>query len=72
MTLPLGAVTTLVESGVQGLDQELVRTTVEIYAPALPLTPAVSAEGILTQHRLFPARVPVSELAIVFPRRNRT
>ena len=57
------AVTALVESGVQGLDQELVRTIVELYAPALPLTPAVSAEGILTQHLMFPAHQEAPDLA---------
>ena len=49
-----GAVNALIKSGVQGLDQELVRTAVETYAPALPLTPQVSVEGILTQLSLFP------------------
>ena len=58
-----GTVNALIKSGVEGLDQELVRTIVEIYAPALPLTPAVSAEGILTLHRLFPAHQEAPDLS---------
>ena len=57
-----GTVNALIKSGVQDLDQELIRTIVEIYAPALPLTPAVSAEGILTQHRMFPAHRQAPDL----------
>jgi NitT/TauT family transport system substrate-binding protein len=57
------AVAALADSGVQGVDPELIGRIVEIYAPALPLTPAVSGEGILRQLRAYPAHREKPDLA---------
>ncbi len=49
------AVDAILQSGVPGLDRTLVETIVEIYAPAIPDTPAVSLEGVNRRLELYPA-----------------
>ncbi len=41
-------------SGIQGFDEELITTIVEIYDQALPTTPAVSVEGMEFLLRIYP------------------
>ena len=57
------AVSAILQSGVPGLDRKLVETIVAIYAPAIPLTPEVSVEGVKRAHDLFPAQFTPSDLS---------
>ena len=56
-------VTALRKSGVEGFDEELIRTIVEIYAQALPTTPAVDTDGLERLLRTFPAHKQAPNLA---------
>ncbi len=50
-------------SSVPDLDRELVETIVGIYAPALPDSPAVSAEGVARAVELWPAHLEPPDLS---------
>jgi ABC-type nitrate/sulfonate/bicarbonate transport system substrate-binding protein len=52
-----------IQSGLTGLDKELVETIVEIYAPAIPATPDVSAAGVMRAHELLPAHQTPPDLS---------
>ena len=52
----------LLDSGVPGLERELLETIVEIYSPALPNSPAVSADGLTRELELFPAHLQLPDL----------
>ena len=51
------AVRAVLDSGIPGLDNELVATIVEIYAPAIPASPAVTTAGVARAAELFPAHL---------------
>ncbi|MCH8223481.1 MAG: DUF4382 domain-containing protein [Chloroflexi bacterium] len=53
----------VLDSGIPDLERELVETIVNIYAPALPTSPAVSSEGILRSLELFPAHLEPPDLS---------
>ena len=53
----------VLDSGIPGLERELVETIVGIYAPALPTSPAVSSEGIARALELFPAHLEPPDLS---------
>ncbi len=52
----------VLDSGIPNLERELVEKIVEIYAPALPTSPAVSSEGVARAAELFPAHLEPPDL----------
>jgi NitT/TauT family transport system substrate-binding protein len=57
------AVQAIRRSGVQLQDPDTLETLVEIYEPAIPLTPEVSTEGALRELALFPSRRSMPDLS---------
>ena len=57
------AIRAILQSGVPGLDRELVETIVGIYAPAIPSTPVVSVDGVTRVHELYPAHQTPPDLS---------
>ncbi len=53
----------VLDSGIPNLERELVETIVEIYAPALPTSPAVSSGGVARAAELFPAHLEPPDLS---------
>ena len=53
----------VLDAGVPDLERELVETIVEIYAPAIPTSPAVSTEGLTRELELYPAHLAKPDLS---------
>ena len=53
----------ILDSGIPDLDSELVATIVEIYAPAIPTSPAVTTAGVARAVELFPAHLEPPDLS---------
>lgn len=53
----------LLESGIPGLERELLETIVRIYAPAIPDSPLVSVKGIEQAVDLYPDHQPQPDLS---------
>ena len=53
----------ILDSGIQGLEPQRLRTIIAMYEPAIPQSPEVSVEGVLKALELFPAHQTPPDLS---------